>query len=84
MLSRGQHGQNGVLDGVQLVRETFDHGFVQSEQVRVLSRVESLLLEVEDQFVGDLMPQSVQREQTSVSKGKSNTEVSVESPLTFP
>ena len=58
MLTRGQDSELGVLDRVQLVGEALDKRLVQSEQIRVLSLIERLLLEVLDQLVTDLMPQS--------------------------
>ena len=58
MLSGGEDGEHCVLDGVELVCETLNQGLVQHEQVRVVSHVEGLVLEVDDQFVTDLMPQS--------------------------
>ena len=64
MLTRGQDSELGVLNRVQFVGETLDERLVQSEQIRVLSLIERLLLEVLDQFVTDLMPQSTQDEIT--------------------
>ena len=64
MLTRGQDSELGVLNRVQLVGETLDERLVQSEQIRVLSLIECLLLEVLDQLVTDLMPQSTQGEIT--------------------
>ena len=64
MLTRGQDSELGVLDRVQLVGEALDKRLVQSEQIRVLSLIERLLLEVLDQLVTDLMPQSTQVEIT--------------------
>ena len=64
MLTRGQDSELGVLNRVQLVGETLDERLVQSEQIRVISLIECLLLEVLDQLVTDLMPQSTQDEIT--------------------
>ena len=64
MLTRGQDSELGVLNRVQLVGETLDERLVQSEQIRVISLIECLLLEVLDQLVTDLMPQSTKEEIT--------------------
>ena len=58
VLTRGEDGEEGILDRVQLVRQSLDQGVVQDEQVRVA--VEGLLLEVSDQLLANLMPKSKQ------------------------
>jgi len=46
VLTRGKHGQLGVLDRVDLVGEPLDKRLIQGEQVGVLTLIERLLLEV--------------------------------------
>lgn len=56
MLTRGQDCEYCVLDWVELVSQAFDHGFVKNKQVFVLCGVKSLVLEVANEFVSNLMP----------------------------
>lgn len=59
MLTRGQDCEYCVLDWVELVSQAFDHRFVKNKQVFVLCGVKSLVLEVADEFVSDLMPKPI-------------------------
>ena len=59
VLARGEDGQKGVFDGVELMGESLNERVVQGEQIRVLALVECLLFEVTNQLVTDLMPQPV-------------------------
>lgn len=57
VLARGEDGQKGVFDGVELMGESLNERVVQGEQIGVLALVECLLFEVTNQLVTDLMPQ---------------------------
>ena len=58
MLSRSEDCEHSILDWIELVRERLDAGLVQGQQVRVLGRVEGPGLEILNQIVTDLMPES--------------------------
>ena len=66
MLARRQDSQLSVFDWVKLVGESLNQGLIQREQVKVFTLVESLVFEVSDEFVTDLVPQSAKNKDSKL------------------
>ena len=56
MLARGENSDLSVLDWIKLVSEAFDKCLVEGEQIRVFALKESLLFEICNELVTNLMP----------------------------
>ena len=56
MLARSQDSDHSILDGVQFVSKALHERIIEGKQIGVLTLVESLLFEITNELVTDLMP----------------------------